>query len=427
MPRLNLAAVALLVASVPAYAQYTSGKIIFKNPGKMAQADLEAAGGIHSGQKVTTANLQTVAQRLMDTGYFDDVGVGVEGPASALAVTFTLKPLDPQHLAATGFENFVWLTPEELTAVLHKAAPLFHDQLPDAGNQPDAINTALQEALAAKGVTATVIHETLEPSTSQPLRVVEYRVEHPGVRIHGIALQGISPAMSSDMEKLAQKLRGTRYNEGLAGVTTAGVLLQPYHNAGYLEAKLKNVSQTLSQPEPSIVDVDLTATVDEGEPYHVGTLAFAGTPIIASDAVLSTAKLHPGDVASRKLLLDTLAPIDIAYKRQGYMDVFVEPSASLDTAAHTVSYNITVVPGEQYHLRSVTPLNLSPTAQKDFDTGWRMKPGDLYNAEYITSFLKNNTALQALNGYSAGFKASADPQTHLVDLTITFVRGAGAR
>ena len=87
----------------------------------------------------------------------------------------------------------------------------------------------------------------------------------------------------------------------------------------------------------------------------------------------------------------------------------------------------TWIPGEQYPLRSVTPLNLSPAAQKDCGTGWRMKPGDLYNAAYVATVLKNNTALQALNGYSAGFKASADPQTHLVDLTITFIRGASAR
>jgi outer membrane protein assembly factor BamA len=427
MPRFSLATIVLLLASVPACAQYTSGKIIFKNPSKRSQADLESAAGIHSGQKVSTANLQAAAQRLIDTGYFDDVGVGVEGPSGALAVTFTLKPLDPQHLSVTGFENFVWLTPEELTAALHKAAPLFQGQLPDAGNQLDAINAAIQEALAAKGVTATVIHETLEPSTAQPLRVVEYRVDRPGVHIHSIALQGTTPAMSSDVDKLALKLHGAAYNEGLAGETTASVLLKPYRDAGYLDAKLIHVSRTIAQPESSGVEVDLSATVEEGTPYRVGTLAFAGTSLVTADAVLSTAKLHPGDVASRKLLLDTLAPIDIAYKRQGYMDVFVEPGATLDAAAHTVNYNVTVVPGEQYHLRSVMPLNLSPVAQKDFDTGWRMKPGDPYDAEYIKGFLKNNTALQALNGYSAGFKASADPQTHLVDLTITFVRGAGAR
>ncbi len=54
-----------------------------------------------------------------------------------------------------------------------------------------------------------------------------------------------------------------------------------------------------------------------------------------------------------------------------------------------------------------------------------MKPGELYNPEYVAGFLKANTALQALAGYSAGFKAYADPNTHLVDLVITFIPPAG--
>jgi hypothetical protein len=34
-----------------------------------------------------------------------------------------------------------------------------------------------------------------------------------------------------------------------------------------------------------------------------------------------------------------------------------------------------------------------------------------------------NTALRALEGYSASFKAYADPNNHTVDLVLTFVRG----
>ena len=56
-----------------------------------------------------------------------------------------------------------------------------------------------------------------------------------------------------------------------------------------------------------------------------------------------------------------------------------------------------------------------------------MKPGDIYNEHYVQTFINKNTALQHLATYSAGFQASADPQTHLVDLTITFIRGAGGR
>jgi outer membrane protein assembly factor BamA len=222
------------------------------------------------------------------------------------------------------------------------------------------------------------------------------------------------------------KLKGTRYNEGLAGATTPNYLLSPYIAEGYLDAKLTSIHSTVSATTPEMVDVDVTVTIDEGGQYRVASLDFAGTPIAPATILTATPKLHPGDIASHKALLATLAPVDAAYRRLGYMDVVVQPGAVLDTAAHKVGYNVTVIPGEQYRLRSVNVVGLNLAARADFDRGWQMKAGDLYNPEYVANFLKNNTALQALAVYSAGFKTSADPQTHQVDLTLTFVR-AGAR
>jgi len=423
----GFAAVLLSFASMNAVAQYTVAKVVFKNSGPYRQADLEAALGVHSGQKLSVAGLQAAAQQLIDTGYFDDVGAGVEGTLAAAQIVITLKPLPVEQLTPTGFENFVWLSPEELTAAVHQAAPLFHGALPDAGNQADAINAALASALAAKGADAKVTHTTIEPSTEQPMRAVEFRVERPVVRVHNIAVQGASAEMAAAIEARAQKLRGTIYNEGLTGETTQGRLLAPYNDAGYLDAKLTGVHYTTTATSGAVVDVDVTATVDEGAPYRVASIDFAGTPLARPTMLTAAAKLHPGDIASRKLLLATLEPVDVAYRRQGYMDVVVQPGPVLDHTAHTVAYTVTVIPGEQYRLRSVNATGLDPAARKDFDRGWTMKAGDLYNVEYVTSFLKNNTALQALGAYSFAYKAVADPQTHTVDLALTFVRAGGGR
>jgi outer membrane protein assembly factor BamA len=422
-----LAAVLLSFASVNAVAQYTVGKVVFKNPGPYRQADLEAALGMHSGQKFSAANLQAAAQRLIDTGYFDDIGAAEQGNPAALDVIFTLKPLAADQLTPVGFENFVWLTPDELVAAVHHAAPLFHGALPDAGNQADAINAALAAALAAKGADATVTHATIEPSTAQPMRAVEFRVERPVVRVHSIVVQGASASMAGAVEALAQKLRGTIYNEGLAGETTQNRLLVPYNDAGYLDAKLTGIHYTTSAGSGAVVDVDVTATVDEGAPYRVASVDFAGTPLAPATTLTAAAKLHPGDIASRKILLETLAPVDMAYRRQGYMDVVVLPGGVLDHAAHTVAYTVTVIPGEQYRLRSVNAIGLDAVAHKDFDRGWTMNAGELYNVEYVTSFLKNNSALRTLASYSFGYKAEADPQTHTVDLTLTFTHIGGGR
>jgi outer membrane protein assembly factor BamA len=419
---MRIAPFAILLSSIalPATAQYTVGKVVFKNPGTYIQADLEATAGMHSGQKFSTDDLQTAAQKLSDTGYFDDVGAGLLGSVSAIQVIFTLKPLDASHLTPVGFENFVWLTPEELAAAIHTAAPLFHGGLPDAGTQADMIGAGLTAALAAKGVNGVVTHRTLETSATQPVRAVEFRVDQPSVLVHSISLQGVSPVMSPMVNAIAARLKGTPYNEGLAGEKTQDRLLAPYTEAGYLNAKLTGARFAMSAD-----GVDVTAAVDEGAAYRVASIDFTGAPL--ATAAAASAKLHPGDVASRKALRETLAPVEAAYRRQGYMDVVVDAGAALDNAAHTVTYTVTAVPGPQYRVGSINAVGLDPAARKDFDRGWLMKPGEVYSAEYATGFLKNNSALQALANYSAGFKASADPQTHLVDVTLTFVRGGGAR
>ena len=106
------------------------------------------------------------------------------------------------------------------------------------------------------------------------------------------------------------------------------------------------------------------------------------------------------------------------------MDVIEEAVPSADPATHLVGYTVSVKPGEQYRIHEVTANNLDPAAKADFDRGFLMKTGELYNPEYVSGFLKNNSGLRALEGYSAAFKAYADPNTHTVDLVLTFVRGS---
>jgi hypothetical protein len=53
-----------------------------------------------------------------------------------------------------------------------------------------------------------------------------------------------------------------------------------------------------------------------------------------------------------------------------------------------------------------------------------MKPGEPYTAAYVEKFIQTNTALPHLATYTASYQASADPQTHLVDLTINFIPSA---
>ena len=413
--------VALLAAASLAAAQkpYTAAKISFNHPGPYTQAQLETAAGMHTGTNFDAGDLDAAAQRLVDSGFFDGVGATLApGRYDAVTVLFDIKPMDGAQMVHVGFENFAWLSHTEIEDALQAKAPLFLDSLPETSPLLGLFDAALTDALAKRGVTAKVTHSTIEPIMARPERMIEFRIVSPAIRVANVKLSGVPADLTPLIQKSVNAAARAPYSD-----RTADLVLAPLRDAGYIQASLSGVTldPTIDGDKAQVV---LSATLTPGDVYHVSAIHFEGAPLLSADVFAATEKLHAGDVASRAQLLETLAPLDAAYRRQGYMDVVVEAAPTIDATAHQVAYTVKVTPGEQYRVHEVTANHLDPAARADFDRGFLMKTGDLFNPEYVTGFLKNNTSLRALEGYSAAYKAYADPNTHTVDLVLTFVRGA---
>ncbi len=431
MKTLRIIPFVLLTAAMPAVARaqtFIAGKIQFSNPGPYSQAQLEAAAGMHAGSKFTAEELGAAAQRLADTGYFSDVGAKTApGRVDAITVVFDVKPISQDQMLHVVFENLVWLTHDEIEAALEAKAPLFMDYVPGDSPLLDIFNDALTEALAKKGVTAKVSHDTYEPTLERPEIDIAYRVVDPAPRVINMKLAGVPTELAPLIQKSMNSVGGRAYNGGLEGDTTEERILAPLKDAGYIDATLTDESLAAGS-QGQEATVVLSATLHAGDVYRVSNIAFAGCPMLSADEFAATAKLHDGDIAGRAQLLETLKPLDTAYRRQGYADVAVKATPREDATTHQVAYTVTVLPGEQYHVKTVTTNGLDAAAQADFDRAFLMKTGDIYNPEYIQTFFKQNTALQAtasqaLAGYGFTYKAYADPATHTVDLVLTFVRG----
>jgi outer membrane protein insertion porin family len=415
----------LLVGAIPvATAQtYTATKIVFNHPGPYTQEQLEVAAGMHPGMKFNMKDLSTAAQCMADTGFFESVGPSLEVKGSTATVLFDIKLLERSQMLHVGFENFVWLNPTEIKEAVRSKSSLYLGYLPENSAIEDPLNGALAEALATKGITAKVTHETVEPTLLRPERSIEFRIITPLIKLSNVRLDGVSTELAPMIQKSVSAAVRFPYNDGLAGQTTENRILTPLFDAGYIQASMSGVTLAPTQTSDGVT-VLLSATLNAGDVYHVSNIGFSGTPLYSAESFAATQKLHSEDIASRALLMETLAPLDAAYRRQGYMDVIVKAVPIADPATHMVAYTVSVDPGEQYRIHQVTANNLDPAAQADFDRGFLMKTGELYNPEYVSGFLKNNTSLRALEGYSAGFKAYADTNTHTVDLVLTFVRGS---
>jgi outer membrane protein assembly factor BamA len=415
----------LLVGAIPfAAAQtYTATQIVFNNPGPYTQDQLEAAAGIHSGTKFNVDDLSAATQRLADTGYLASVGPSIEANGGKISIVFDIKLLQHAQMLHAGFENFIWLRKAEIEDALRAKSPLFQDYLPEDSSLEDTFDTALTGALAAKDIIAKVDHETVEPTILHPERSIEFRIITPLIKLSNVRLDGVPTELAPMIQKSVSAAERLPYNDGLAGQTTEDCILTPLFDAGYIHASLSGVTLAPTQSSNGVTVV-FSATLNPGDVYHVSKIDFSGTTLLSAESFAATQKLHSGDIASRALLFETLSPLDAAYRRHAYMDVIVKVAPSADVATHQVAYAVSVDPGEQYRIHELTANGLDHAAQADFDRGFLMKAGELYNPEYVSGFLKNNTSLRALAGYSAGFKAYANPNTHTVDLVLTFVRGS---
>jgi outer membrane protein assembly factor BamA len=412
----------MMAAPLAAQQTYTAAKIAFDHPGAYSQAQLEAAAGMHAGTTFNSDDLGTAAQRLVDSGYFAKVGATLApGRTSAITVLFGIEPIQRSEMLHTGFENFVWLSHAEIDSALQAKSPLFLGYLPENSPLADAFDAALTDALAAKGVTARVSHDTTEPTMPQPERAVEFRIASPSIRVANVKLTGVTPDLVPLIQKSVNAAAKAVYNEGLAGETTKDRILAPLFDAGYVQASLSGVA-LVPKLDGDSASVVVSATLSPGDVYRVSGINFAGSSLLSAEAFAASAKLHPGDVASRALLLETMAPLDAAYRRQGYMDVVVVAAPLPDPATHQVAYTVSVIPGEQYQVKEITINNLDPAARAEFDSGFAMKTGELFNPEYLAAFLKKNTGLKSLRNYAGTWKAYADPGTHTVDVVLTFVR-----
>jgi outer membrane protein insertion porin family len=401
--------------AVSALAQYTIQAVEVHGGAPYTDSEVLAVSGLQTGQRMNHDSLANAAQHLLDTGVFADAGIGLTGAGLARTVQIELKPLRAGSLVPATFANFPWWTPAELDAALRKAVPFYRGGIPPAGNLPDSIDAALSFMLASKGVHGTVTNASLAASNLHPQPVWEFRVADPTVRTTSVSLIGVPDSLQPALQRAVRHLVGFPYDDR----ATADQLLMLLRDAGYVDAQLTAVTTTVD-PATSGYAVRYTATVVPGEAFHVASVAWQPTSIYAQDAFARDAKLHAGDLASQRSLLVTEQAILSAYLHLGYLDAYIDAHPQTDSATHTVRYTLQVIPGEIYHLKSVTPLHLSAAAQKDFDFGWLLKPGAAYDPLYAASFLTNNTALRSLAGYTASFQAAADSQTHLVDLTINF-------
>jgi outer membrane protein assembly factor BamA len=388
-----LLALCLLHPSIQLTAQtFKLPPITFTGAPSLSQDDLLKVSGLQPGATSTQDKVQAAAQRLSDTGLFADVHF----ESTPKGLIYSLKPMPADNLLPASFTNFPWWSSDELNTAMKTRVPLYTGLVPLSGNIQDSVLAALKSIVAEKGVTANIVAIPISAQSGATPTAIAFTIDTPEVRVHTLTFAHASPAMQTKLDKVVKYEVGKPYEHADTRATIVSQATQIYRNDGYLDMSVTDLTHAPPQVTPTGIDLDLTADLSEGEPYRLSQLTWPGSDIMSTADFNKQAKLKPEDIAADAVLRQSLRILANAYFAKGFQDAKIQAPATIDSATHHVAYTIRVVPGPQYHLKTVRTNGLSDAQQKQFDSAWRMKPGDPYDVTYVTTFLTKNSALQSL-------------------------------
>lgn len=405
-----------LIAQDAPSKHFTMQQILFKGTRAFTNEQLLSALAMKVGGSYTQQDLVDAANKLVNSGMFAQVSYRF----SATSAEFDLA--DNAHLVPLRFENCVWMTDEQMIAKLKNRVPLFIGEISEDGTLADDIGKQIEAVLSEDGVKAKVQYTPFLENSA--VKAINYTIIDPRIEVSAIRFVGASPQIAKALDDASKKIPGKEYSRALLPSTEDATLKPVLQENGYLRSHFGDPSLSLTgAPGDPIARVQLTVPVEEGTQYRIASLSVKGDDPVALEASKRLSEFKTGDVANMTTFRAELSRLGGAYLASGHMNAKVKAEPVFDETAHTVSFDIELVPGEVYKLSKLDLQGLDDTQKAKLLTIWKLTPGDAYDSTYAPTFLKKNQSkLGFLNGYSLAWTQKVNDDTKNVELFVFFRR-----
>jgi outer membrane protein assembly factor BamA len=391
----------------------------------LTQPQILTISGLQIGAEVGRDELQAAADKLVQSGLFAHVKYNFQSRADGLAVTFHLE--EAEHIPAY-FDNLPWFTDGELNDAIRAKLPFYNGTLPAAGAVVDQAAEAAGEFLAAHGLQAAIEHQVATNPNGDG-NIQEFRVDGAALKISTLEFSDASLNSSKMVQQQLAELKGKPYSRMAIDLFLTEQVRPIYLKQGYLRAKLGppeirltgNPNQKL--PEQIPVFVPVTA----GAVYKWKGAQFSGNSLLSTVTLTSDFGLKTDDIADGMAIEAGLDRIREEYAHVGYLEAKIDPLASYDDQAHTLSYKVRIEEGTSYKFNALTITGLSPTAEKRLREAWTIPQGELFDKATYEEFLTKLETKPAeifrnlpVHYENVGHWIQPDEGNHTVDVLLDF-------
>jgi outer membrane protein assembly factor BamA len=354
------------------------------------EPQVAALSGLQLGTQVGKADLQAAADKLVQSGLFAKVRYNFQSRTDGVALTFHLEeaPRVPAY-----FDNFPWFADSELNDAIRAKLPFYDGTLPENGAVIDLAADAVSQFLVTRGLQAVVEHQAT-PNPTGDGSVQLFRINAEALRI--ATLEFSDPALNSSqtVKQQLSELLGKPYSRTAIDIFLSEQIRPIFLQKGFLRARLGPPEVRLSgNPNKKLPDqIPVFVPVNPGPVYHWKGVEWSGSDVLPPAALTSALGLKSSDVADGMAIEAGWDRVREEYGRRGYMQAKVEPVATYDDAAHTVSYRARIEEGKPFHFGSMIITGLSVTAERRLRDAWPIPQGQLFDKAKYEVFL---TKLQA--------------------------------
>jgi outer membrane protein insertion porin family len=349
------------------------------------EAQVASLSGLQIGSQVGRKELQDAADLLLRSGLFAKVTYKFDTHNADVILTFHVEE---NHRLPVSYDNFPWFDDSELADAIRKDLPFYDGTLPEGGTVVELAGNSLASFLSAHGLKAEVQHFVLSnPLIDSPEQ--EFQVVGVTQTISSVEFSDPNLANNLAVQQHLSDVRGKPYSRLTVDVFLAEAIRPIYLEKGYLRAKVGPASVRLTgnpnQKFPEAIPVYVPCT--PGSVYRWQEAKWHGNGVLPSEKLNKALRLNPSDVADGMAIEGAWDRVREAYGEQGYLEAKVDPVASYDDQAHTVSYTVNISEGKQFRFHEMIITGMSATGERMIREAWPIKPGDVMDKSVFDQFL----------------------------------------
>lgn len=403
---------AFLLAAPLAAQTVVPRTITFSGAPALPQPDLLTLSGLHPGDTLTQPQIEAAMNRMADTGLFADIHFST----SPGALAFQLVPQDAAHMRAVAYTNVPWYTQPELNAALQKQLPLFSGRVPVEGDMKDRVAAALEAVLKQnQSIDATV------KAIGDPSGALNYSIVAPPVMVGKLLIAGALLDSAPTLIDVQSRFADAPYVTSTSEDALRKNLADAYLDLGYLDQQVDQPAHAVPRIGKQQISVDLTGTAHPGQRYNVTRLDLP--PAIGSitrPELDKAVALKVGQPTSVLLVKSAQARLEYVFQDHGYLDAATTVQPAKDSAAHTIAYTFSTVPGEIYKMRNlVFSAPLSAQQQSILSQAWKLSKGSPYSGSIAAESLHASKVQLVCGGPLVLASLIPDKATHEVDVNLS--------